>query len=136
MTADILENVYSLFNELIEGVDDQLYMHINSDRKDVCLSAPDFLIKLFCQSLHHMAGNYSQPGQLGKDLMYRGIEIIPTHEMAITLFHKDYPLYNADWMVNKISLIPAVENQKGLYTERIISLRNHFNFKVNTFRSN
>lgn len=119
---EFYQNVINLFDRFINTSNDNLLL-AKHRQGDLFLQAPAFLLKIFSDVLnnqtlyrHHAPNN----------LMFQGIEMHPTYEMAIVLFHKDYPLYGYDWMINKIPLTPPFSVKKEWYTETIVQIKEFY----------
>jgi len=127
----VWDAIYDLFERVLDECGDELLYLMSSDRAEkVNLSAPKFLIDKFSEACNYKVAQFSgQDGRLGKAMMFRGVKIIPSCEMAVTLFHEDYPMLNdSKELVYKISLMPAQINQHEWYREHVVSFMQFFNF--------
>jgi hypothetical protein len=95
----------SLVKKLIVGADSRmLETIINGNCNDICFSAPDVILKLLeSATLLQSEMDYDNFAFEEIRLLDR-VNIIPSVDWSITLFHKDYPLYRHDWMIRKIAL--------------------------------
>lgn len=98
------EALEGLFHTLIDEAPERLQWladRSNSDKNEVNISAPLFLVKRFQEA---MIRKYCvKPVD---NFIFMGIKIIPSSDYALTLFHVDYPIFKEDWMIHKIALDP------------------------------
>ena len=123
--GDAYQSITDLFDNLIHDSQGEMYEYCNFCPEDIRVSAPEFLIELFKKALTHKYMMANTPPS-GKDFIYRGLTFVPCYEMAVSVWHKDYPLYKKDWMLRKIPLDSPYKTSNGLYNELIINLRAGF----------
>lgn len=135
--TDFYLKVISLFDRFIEDVEPEMYVAMRGgNAEDVKLMAPQFVIDIFYKALTswHLQTNE----KLEKHLIYKGIQIAPVYEMAIIIFHKDYPLHgkHAPWMIKKIPLAPPIHLKKEWWDETIVIIKQYFAIGNELFESN
>lgn len=97
------EALEKLFQHLINEAPEELYECLRNayERQKIYISAPGLLIS----KLHEcLIRKYNLQGE--REHKFRGIEILPSSDYALTLFHEDYPIFKEDWMIHKIPLDP------------------------------
>lgn len=124
MDKEFCQEVVNMFNHFVNDLDEKMYYSMHK-KGDVYLQAPAFVIDILHQSL--MATyNINPVENTTGHLVFQGLEIQPTYELSIVLFHKDYPLYKEDWMVKKISFEPPISIKKEWYTETVFKIKEFF----------
>lgn len=126
MNIEFYQEVISLFNRFMDEVDEKMKRDMRW-RGDVILQAPQFIIDILFKAARatntiYPTENSNSPGISS----WRGIKIQPTYEMAIVLFHKDYPLYREDWMLKKIALEPPQTLQKEWYSVTVVKMKEFY----------
>lgn len=124
------EPLVDLLEGLIHNSGDEMMMRMVGGREDLILQMPQFLIDHLPEALASRYGfmGYSQSNGMVK--MFEGVQIQPSPDLALTLFHKNYPLYKNDWMIVKISLDPALQMKKSWCDSYVISLQKTSYFKT------
>lgn len=138
MEKDLYDHVLDLFNILLDEMPAEMMLQCNgSGSEKFVISAPDFLLNKFLHALQRKFAYQSfQPGEMGALLTYRGINMVPSPDLAITIFHKDYPLFREDWMIYKIPLTPPVHDDKGRYKRTTFHIARHFGFEDRNYKLN
>lgn len=113
------KNICELMNRLFDEADNRMLESLCRP-EDFKLSIPEFLHRHVQQAF----SMYYQMNMAAPAVTWylRGVEIIPSEDLAITLFHKDYPLYGYDWMVRKIPLSNPKKQMQDWYTEYVFTL--------------
>lgn len=98
-----MESFETLFCKIIisAGTCEQLCSEIN--KGNVYLSAPNFVLELFKHEIENGYKNIISNSKT-KYMELLGVSLIPSHEMKVVLFHKDYPKYKQGWMKIEIDL--------------------------------
>jgi hypothetical protein len=103
-----LRLVDELFHEFLDTDKEHLRFAMekstyNRVEPEVFLNAPDFLFKLYDRAQLEMYGQ--KPMNLGPEShrFWRGGKVVfqPHFEMEMVLFHKDYPLYLYETMIQR-----------------------------------
>lgn len=118
---DFGEEVTNLFYRFINDLDEKMYYAMQKEG-DVYLQAPQFLIDILFYSFR-ITFNRAPEKNTSGFYFFQGMEIHPTYEMAIILFHKDYPIYREKWMLKKISLEPTQTISEQWYSKTIFKLK-------------
>lgn len=130
MNGDHLLQVCKLFEELIHETRHNMYEYIDARPEDIRVAAPQFMIDLFERAIVYKYSQlYHHSDPVDGLVKYQGLTFIPTYQMEIAIFHKDYPLYKNEWMLTKLSLLPAQTVPHGRYSEIIINLQPLINRK-------
>lgn len=125
------EALIDLLEELIYVSSNEMFVRLNSDnRNDLILQMPQFLIDRLPEAVQSKYGFFAHTDQSGVIKTFSGITINPSPDLAITLFHKDYPLLKRDWMIVKISLAPAQIIKGKWYEKHLINLQASHYFKA------
>lgn len=126
MNIEFYQEVLTLFNRFLDEVDEKMYYSMQNTG-DIVLQAPQFIIDILYRSLRATleVNPTWNPDPIGLSV-FRGIKIQPTHEMAIVLFHKHYPLYREDWMLKKIALEPPQTQQKEWYSVIVFKMKEFY----------
>lgn len=124
MNKEFHQEVVNLFNRFVNDLDENMYYSMQK-KGDVVLQAPQFIIDILYQSLQATYMVNPTENTTGH-LVFQGLELQPTYEMAIILFHKQYPLYKNDWMLKKISLEPGLTIKKEWYSETGFKMKEFF----------
>lgn len=128
------ESLVDLLQELIYYSADEMFIRLNADsRKDLVLQMPQFLIDRIPEAVQSKFGYFTPTDQLMPIKVFEGITVNPSPDLAITLFHKDYPLRNQGWMIVKISLEPPQIIKGEWYEQYVFKLQecNYFKGKQN-----
>lgn len=122
------DGLIELFQRFIQESLYSMYEH-NSHEKDINVSAPQFLIDMFCDGLLLKYGvlGMGNNGRTGNHFIYMGIEFIPCYELEISVWHKDYPQYREVWMLRKLPLNKPYLVQKQPYEKYLLSLKSFLN---------
>ena len=82
------------FNELIDNISEEIYSnpHFYEERRDARISMPQYLIDFIILDNVMNVQGFETPK--GSNFYLFGIEVIPSHEKIITLFHIDSPNNN------------------------------------------
>lgn len=110
-----------LFDQLIHDAQGQMYEHINFNPSDLRISAPEFIIEAFQNEMSRLY-NLGTPRSVGDDFLYRGLKFIPSYALEVAVWHVNYPLYQEEWMLRKISLDRPLTINHGHYQEYILKL--------------
>ncbi len=124
MNNEFHQEVVNLFNRFVNDLDENMYYSMQK-KGEVVLQAPQFIIDILNQSLQATYRTNPTENTTGH-LVFQGLELQPTYEMAIILFHKQYPIYRNDWMLKKICLEPAQTIKKEWYSETFIKMKEFF----------
>lgn len=124
MDREFYQEVVNLFNRFVNDLDEKMYYAMQR-KGDVYLQAPAFVIDILHKSLIATYNVIPTENSTGH-LLFKGLKVEPTYEMAIILFHKDYPLYREEWMLKKIPLEPPVTVKKEWYTETVVKMKEFF----------
>lgn len=130
---ELNNSICELFHRLFTDADHRL-MNALERPEDFRLSIPSFLIThvqhAFMMHYHIVIGPSVK-------WYLRGVEIIPSMDLAITLYHKDYVLYKEEWMIRKVPLASPRKFQNEWYTEYVVALHESFSyFKDDNVESN
>lgn len=124
------EPLIDLLEELIHNSANEMIVRMNSNKEDLILQIPQFLIDHLPEAMSSKYRFLVHNNGIIK--MFEGVTIQPSPDLAITIFHKHYPLYKSDWMITKIPLDPALKMQKHGYDKYVISLQKTSYFKTDT----
>lgn len=115
--------ILALFHSLLDEADDEMLMYLNTSHADqIYCSMPSFFIGVMRDALRAKYLYGFESGEEGKLFVFRGVNIIPSSDLAITLYHKDYPYYNRPWMIRKVPLIVTHRKQTEWYDKLVIDL--------------
>src|SRR4051812_13963737 len=100
-----LTSLIGLVEKLIVGADTRMLEIIkNGNGNDICFSAPDVILKLLESATVFQSEMDYDTFAIEEIRILDSVNIIPSVDWSITLFHKDYPLYRHDWMIRKTAL--------------------------------
>lgn len=120
--------VIELFEELLDEADNKMLDIIYSEKsKDIYITAPDVIITLFQKALifhNELNDTCIQFQKLG---LLNRINILPSVDWAVTLYHKDYSFCKHNWMVRKIPLTNPLKVKDGNLSRDIIYLNQLIN---------
>lgn len=125
MKEEIFSGLADMLFELIHNTKNELFTNCFCKDEDIILSMPLFLIDILPMAIyykHHCLCNTPQHGSL---TMLEGLRVQPSHDLAITIFHKDYPLYKNPEMICRLPL-DRVTQQYESYSKVLISLANYY----------
>lgn len=118
------EPFVDLLQELIYYSSSEMFVRLNSDnRNDLILQMPQFLIDRIPEAVQSRFGFFAHTDQSGVIKTFEGITVNPSTDLAITLFHKDYPLRNYDWMIVKIPIAPMQVIKGEWYEMHVLKLQ-------------
>lgn len=118
------KHIVELLNVLFRESDSRMLEALERP-EDFRLSIPNFLHRHIQEAFQYY---YCTPFQPAVNWYLMGVEIIPSSDLAITLYHKDYPLYNEDWMIRKVPLANPRRLKGEWYTEYVIALHEAFSY--------
>ncbi|HEY0056289.1 MAG TPA: hypothetical protein VGB63_13110 [Pedobacter sp.] len=120
-------NLIEVRGLVVEMIEDLIFnahpklLHECSREDNVIISAPQLIIDMFFQGLRQKY-QISSLEDYTKSLVYEGIKFVPSYEMSVVLFHKYYPIYKEDWMIEKILLFDPEKETKEIYSKYVIQL--------------
>lgn len=125
---DLQEQVVALFIRIVHEVEYKLHRADapNRVKEKMVIQAPEFLLRIFFEGLKQYNPVVLHYYKAGESFKYRGLLVRPGYEMAIVIFHEDYPIYQNSWMLTKIPLHPAQTIERKEYTETIIKISEVF----------
>lgn len=130
---DLNRKIVELFEVLFNESDSNM-MEALARPEDFKLSIPSFLQRHVQEAFSFY---YCTPFPPAVTWYLRGVEMIPSVDLAITLYHKDYVLYKSDWMIRKVPLASPRKFEKEWYTEYVVALQEAFSyFKNDNVESN
>jgi hypothetical protein len=116
-----LTALMGLVEKIIVGADTRMLEVIkNGDCNDIYFSAPDVILRLLESAMILQSEMNYDTFAIEKFKLLDPINIIPSADWSITLFHKDYPLYKHDWMIRKITLDVPFKWNEGDINKTII----------------
>lgn len=138
MNKSPFEPIIDLLYGIINYSTNEMMMRLSGlGRDELVLQMPQFLIDRIPEAVQSKYGYFSpQYGSINSVAIFEGITINPSPDLAITLFHKNYPLLNQDWMIVKISLQPMQRRTGSWYDQYLISLQETPYFKGQTNPTN
>lgn len=124
-SRDWFDSLIEMLHRLIDESDPRMQMTLSTSHSgDVYLSMPSFLERYLHDALSYKyMTNSFQRAELGKLFVFRGVTIIPSIDLSFTLFHKDYILFNEDWMIRKIPLQPIHTQKEQWFTKYVMTLK-------------
>jgi hypothetical protein len=116
-----LTALIGLVQKLIVGADTRMLETIkNGNCNDIYFSAPDVILKLLESATLLQSEMDDDTFAIEEIRLLDSVNIIPSVDWSITLFHKDYPLYRHDWMIRKIALEVPFRSDEGVINRTII----------------
>jgi len=113
--------IINLVEKLIDGADNKMLETIRDrNNNDIYFSAPDLILRLLESGMLLESEIDHNNLSIEKFKLLDNVNIIPSFEWSIILFHKDYPLYKHNWMVRKIALDVPLEIKAGDINKTII----------------
>lgn len=101
----LYEIAHEIMQDLINNCDPKLKQLIHRKANDIRISAPVVFIEILTKYHETIFGGNVDDGD--DNVYYDGIEVIPNYEMAVVLFHVDYPKVLEQWMIKKVLLSSA-----------------------------
>lgn len=123
--------VYESICEILHNGMDKLYC-LNARAEDMRFSMPEFLMNLFIQGARMTFPNSAYAFyEFGQKLEYMGVTFVPTYNLEVSVWYKDYPLYPKEDMIYKVQLDAPVIESKPTYQKLIFTLGEVFpNIKI------
>jgi hypothetical protein len=126
-----LIELISLVEKVIDEADLRMIEIIkNGGSRDVYFSAPDVVLRL-------LEGAMVLPGEAGEGAidieklkLLDNLNVVPSFDWAITLFHKDYPLKKHGWMIRKVGLNGVFEDKAGKIDKRLVFINASINLTI------
>ena len=126
--SNTINVVIELSQKLLNEVDNKMLEIIYSEKSDeIYITAPQVIISLFQKVLVLPNQLKDASLQMHKLDWLIGINIFPSVDWAITMYHKDYSLYKHNWMIRKVSLTHPVKVKEGNQSKEIIYLNQLIN---------
>ena len=125
---DVLNAAFKFSEKLVIEADEKLLAIINSDNsKDIYLTLPDAVMALFERALIFCETFYYGTKKGEKLEWLNRVNIFPSVDWAITLYHKDYPQAKQSWMMVKLPIIAPIKVKGGKGERDIIYLNELIN---------
>lgn len=116
--------------ELVEALEDGFNGAVKSTMETspghFFISMPQVLMPMFARGLVDKYGIKNGLIEFREiDMMYRNIKIIPSHEMKISFFHRDYPLREDPILIRQV-VISQPAHLKGFSYSGITINKDHY----------
>lgn len=100
-------DIYETVEKFLLSINPHLRHEANIHSGHVSIQMPQFFIDMWADEIERKAGTNPIPEKHKNKnrFHYLGMPIYPHHKMEVVVFHRDFALYNSDWMCETFSLL-------------------------------